>query len=359
MGPDSCHDQVVKGAIVKGVGHRLRVNSSKNEYFEESVEETAKAFKISGYSYQETKKELLKFKDEDPLQLIKKKKTVRKKPNKGVRSFFISKYDPRMPHPRQLITKNYHHLASHPHLSNLFPRENLVGGTRRQPNLAEILSPSVQQSGQANHGDDGDDGDGGGGGNGGNRRWNGSYHCPLYKSKGRCDVCRHMVETSTIYSPYFKRKFAIHGNNVHLPASQKSKLRWFVYCVEDTACNLIYIGSTTDICKRWASTKKACLDGDSVGTGMYKHFKTGCPAGNGGGELPQLRWTILDHVETTLGKLTTAGHIGGPKCRCSECQRLKTVEDKWICRVGSFYGDSGLNTRDEVKARSRVNFVGQ
>ena len=75
--------------------------------------------------------------------------------------------------------------------------------------------------------------------------------------------------------------------------------------------------------------------------------------------LNQLKWTILDHFETTLENLTKVGHQGGPQCRCSECQRLKTVEDKWICRMGSFYGDSGLNTRDEVKSRSRVNFVGQ
>ena len=133
----------------------------------------------------------------------------------------------------------------------------------------------------------------------------------------------------------------------------------YIFMYIFTACNLLYIGSTTDICKRWASTKKACLDGDSVGTGMYKHFKSGCPAGTGGGELNQLKWTILDHFDTTLENLTKVGHQGGPQCRCSDCQRLKTVEDKWICRMGSFYGDSGLNTRDEVKSRSRVNFVGQ
>ena len=90
VGPDSCHDPAVKGAIVKGVGHRLRINSSKDEYFEESVEDTARAFKMSGYCYQDTKKELLKFKELDPLNLIKKRKTVRSKPAKGVRAFFIS-----------------------------------------------------------------------------------------------------------------------------------------------------------------------------------------------------------------------------------------------------------------------------
>ena len=320
----------------------------------ESVEDTARAFKISGYCYQDTKKELLKFKEIDPLNLIKKSKTVRSKPEKGVRAFFISSYDPRMPHPRQLISKNYHHLQNHPLLSNLFPRGNLIGGTRRRKNLSEILSPSVQQAdgGGDDPADDGDDGPGGGG------HWNGSYHCPAYKTKGRCDVCSHMVETSTIYSQYFKRRFAIHGHNVHLPAAHKNKLRWFVYCCEDTHCNLQYVGSTTDVCKRWASTKKACLDCDSVGTGLYKHFKNGCPGGSGGGDLKHLRWTLLDFIDTTQEKLVRVGHQGGPKCRCSECQRLKNVEDKWICRMGTFYGTNGLNTRDEIKARSRVNFIG-
>ena len=209
VGPDSCHDPMVRGAIVKGVGHRLRVNSSKDEYFEESVEDTARAFKISGYNYQETKKEMLTFLTDDPLELIKKKKTVKKKPSKGVRAFFISKYDPRMPHPRLMISRNYHHLANHPILSNLFPRENLVGGTRRQPNLSEILSPTVQQTRPGvDGGDDPGDGHGndGAGGAVAGGRWNGSYHCPLFKTKGRCDVCTHMVETSTIYSPYFQEE---------------------------------------------------------------------------------------------------------------------------------------------------------
>ena len=74
--------------------------------------------------------------------------------------------------------------------------------------------------------------------------------------------------------------------------------------------------------------------------------------------MKHLRWTILDFIDTTQEKLVRVGHQGGPKCRCSECQRLKNVEDKWICRMGTFYGTNGLNTRDEIKARSRVNFIG-
>ena len=226
--------------------------------------------------------------------------------------------------------------------------------------MSKILSPTVQPSlggnsdGPGTNGGGGDDGARGGGVGGG--RWNGSYHCPLFKRNGKCDVCTHMTESSTVYSYYFRRKYAIHGRNVHLPASQKEKYRWFVYSCEDTACQLIYIGSTTDVCSRWASTKKACLDQNSSNTGMYKHFQSGCPAFNG--DLSHLRWTLLDHVDTSLAELDRAGHVGGARCRCSECLRLKQQEDKWICRLGTFYGNNGLNTRDEVKARSRVNYVG-
>ena len=37
-------------------------------------------------------------------------------------------------------------------------------------------------------------------------------------------------------------------------------------------------------------------------------------------------------------------------------KKLKDVEDKWICRLGTFNAPHGLNSRDEIKTRSRVNF---
>ena len=80
--------------------------------------------------------------------------------------------------------------------------------------------------------------------------------------------------------------------------------------------------STSDVCKRWASTKKACLDEDSANNGLYKHFKTGCPADKGDGDLGNLTWTLVDFVETSELQLTSAGHQGGPKCRC----RMPEVE---------------------------------
>ena len=355
VSPDSCHDPMVKSAIVKGVGLRLRINSSKDEYFDESVEDAARAFKVSGYSYSQTKQELQKFRNLNPVDLIRKEKVVKKKPDKGVQAYYIANYEPRMLHPRQLISRNYHHISSNPRLAALLPRKNLVGGTRRLKNLQELLSPTVQRGpGDDDNHDDGDDVDDDSGG--GDGRYNGSYHCNSYKQKQKCDVCSYMLETSYVTSYHFQRKFAIHGRNIHLPAGQKNKMVWFVYLVHDTHCQLLYVGSTNDPCRRWSGTKTACQGRNKDNTGLYKHFMQGCPEHITSGNVRHLTWTLIDHINTSVKQLEDAGHTGGIGCRCSECQRLKDTEDKWICRLGTFNPPHGLNSRDEIKTRSRVNF---
>ena len=59
-----------------------------------------------------------------------------------------------------------------------------------------------------------------------------------------------------------------------------------------------------------------------------------------------LNVTILDCFDTTEEKLKTAGHKGR-YCNCSQCCFAKRLEDKWIARLGSMFGDSGLNTKEE------------
>ena len=48
---------------------------------------------------------------------------------------------------------------------------------------------------------------------------------------------------------------------------------------------------------------------------------------------------------TTAGKLIDAGHRKG-NCKCSECEKLRTLEKKWILRLGTFYGESGFNDKN-------------
>ena len=128
-----------------------------------------------------------------------------------------------------------------------------------------------------------------------------------------------MDETSYVTSYYFQRRFAIHGHNVHLPASTRNKMVWFIYLMHDTACMLLYVGSTTDPCKRWSSAKHACSHRNASNTGLYSHFESGCPTHLETGNLEHLTVTLLDSMTTSEEKLRDVGHTGGVQCRCSEC----------------------------------------
>ena len=70
-----------------------------------------------------------------------------------------------------------------------------------------------------------------------------------------------------------------------------------------------------------------------------------------------LRFTLIDFIDVSPDKLIEVNHEKGPKCRCEECQRLKDLEDKWILKMGTFYGDWGLNSRDEVQSKTRFNWT--
>ena len=187
-----------------------------------------------------------------------------------------------------------------------------------------------------------------------NLQRNGSYHCELFKRTNKCDVCDHMEETTSVLSSHFKRKHAIAGHNVHLKATTKVKLRWFVYlqeCVHPEGV-FQYVGSTNHITERWANTKSKCNAGNTDGSGMEKHFKSGCSA-NKTVNLENVKITILEHFDTTLVKLTNFNHKPGPACRCRECESLKNMEDKWIFRLGTIFGQFGLNSRNEVTNKAR------
>ena len=81
----------------------------------------------------------------------------------------------------------------------------------------------------------------------------------------------------------------------------------------------------------------------------------GCP-NDTGPDKATLDFTLVDYFDTTSEILKKVNHVPGPKCRCLECQKLKDLEDKWILKMGTFYGKSGLNNRNEVKSKTRANW---
>ena len=58
-------------AVFRGVGHRLRINSPITEYFDEAVDTLSSSFAVTGYSFEHAKAELNKFREVDPIELIK------------------------------------------------------------------------------------------------------------------------------------------------------------------------------------------------------------------------------------------------------------------------------------------------
>ena len=111
------------------------------------------------------------------------------------------------------------------------------------------------------------------------------------------------------------------GHNVHLKATEKLKLRWFVYLQECLHTNgtYQYVGSTNCVTERWSNTKSKCNAGKTEGSGMEKHFKMGCSA-NHSPELENVRITLLEHYDSSQEKLKLANHKPGPACRCKECE---------------------------------------
>ena len=162
-----------------------------------------------------------------------------------------------------------------------------------------------------------------------------------------------MVEKDHVESHHFGNSSKIHGHLAHdkFPIGM---LRWYIYSIDDVPCQLKIVGSTTNPTSRWRNYKSSCNSQNSNSTGLSKHFKSGCP-NDTGREKTTLDFTLLDFLDTSHEKLALANHEPGPKCRCSECEKLKSLEDAWILKLGTFY-ERGLNTRDEVKTKSRCNW---
>ena len=147
-----------------------------------------------------------------------------------------------------------------------------------------------------------------------------------------------MVERNYVESTFYNQKFRIHGHLAH-DIGDQNKLRWFIYQIEDVLCKKSYVGSTTNPTARWRGHKSSCNIGPPNKSGLAKHFtsKGGCP-NDPGPEKTNLEFTLLDFMDVTQEELTDAGHKKGPQCRCSQCEKLKDLEDRWILKLGTFYG---------------------
>ena len=89
-------------------------------------------------------------------------------------------------------------------------------------------------------------------------------------------------------------------------------------------------------------------------TGLYEHFRDGCPNADGR-EKKNIQISLIDFLDTTSDQLRRAGHKKG-NCKCAECDKLRRLENKWIMRLGTFHGGSGLNGRNTISSGVRVQY---
>ena len=66
-------------------------------------------------------------------------------------------------------------------------------------------------------------------------------------------------------------------------------------------------------------------------------------------------YQLFSLVQLLVGR-QAAEHKNGPQCQCTECGKLLKTENKWILRLGTFYGSSGLKSRDQIKSNVIVNY---
>ena len=175
----------------------------------------------------------------------------------------------------------------------------------------------------------------------------GSYHCEIYRAGGSCDLCLHMKETNFVTSFHFGTK---HGIWKHLAHDKvpNDVVRYWIYSI-DEPCPKRYVGYTTNLKARFArfsTHKSTCNSKNSNTSGLATHFKEGCPNDDGDRKKLILNFTILDFYDSTSRKQQLAGHKT-QYCKCSECSRAKRLEDRWIFRLGTMFGDTGLNCKDE------------
>ena len=104
--PNSCHDPTVFKGFYKGIGQRLRLNCSRDEDYYKAVDDYSRALAVCGHNYQKARSGLLECKNMDRIKYLTREEGVRryfKKNNKNTNKiFWISPFDPRLPHQRTL-----------------------------------------------------------------------------------------------------------------------------------------------------------------------------------------------------------------------------------------------------------------
>ena len=220
--PFSCHAPSVFKGLGVGIGTRLRMLVSDDEVLENRINEYAKYLSMSGWKWTKALRAIKKGASKNRQDILCEKP---KKRNKKIA--WITTHDPRVPSKDSIIQKNLHLLHADPNNLDIFPRSALVAADRKRKNLGQMFMPTVPRRTKIEAPKDPP----------------GFYPCD------RCDTCRHSEQTTSFTSPWDGRRWKIRQ---HITCTTKGVV-YLLRCRLHP--DLWYIGSTTDLHRRWAGHK--------------------------------------------------------------------------------------------------------
>ena len=237
------------------------------------------------------------------------KRPRRNKRNGGPKKFVMcSKWDPRQPNVHDGIRMLQNILYENRENEKCFPRGSLIAGVRRQKNLGEFVAPSkpVRVARVAVQG--------------------GCYPCDAPRA---CTLHQSgaLQRVNSVVSRYDGVK---HFIRKRIDCNSKGVI-YYILCPCGSESD--YVGSTTNMKRRWSKHKHDIRNSNWTACGLTRHFG--------------------DHhtgdIEAALGLLQVI-----LVDQCDQEKDLKTTEDKWMCNLGTLF--VGLNSHNEVISNKRRNF---
>ena len=129
-----------------------------------------------------------------------------------------------------------------------------------------------------------------------------------------------MVERDFVFSEFRKHKFAIHGRNVHLKATEQRPLRWFLYLLKCVPCHAQYVASTQNASSRFKDHKlSANIKKNSSSSDIAKHFPNICPNDNNDQQKTQLRAQVPRIQRRGLRGRLPGFYKCGRRSNCAPC----------------------------------------
>ena len=150
----------------------------------------------------------------------------------------------------------------------------------------------------------------------------------FFKCKGKCDTCRHSEDTEGFVSPWDGRKWKIRQ---HITCRTKGVI-YLLRCRVHP--DLWYVGSTTDLRKRWAGHKSDIKLKRTSRCKMADHVHT-----NSHPQDPEYNYLYIVAIEDVRRE-----------------EQLLSREIYWQANLGSLF--TGLNQRKDLNAalKQRISY---